>query len=205
MKPNIIAIDPGVNTLTVRLFTLTADTGSGMTTEIFDTEEAQFARMNELMAEDAEEQDIKLSHPGSNQWLNQWSKWRYRQALDNNYYSWDEHTVTLGVAQLVPVNRPEIPFFNIEPVVIPPDFDGRNLDRASWASACIKLFMKITGCDEEDAVHDLITDLAHWCDRKGMDFNEELNHAANMYNEETSSAPMIGDEADEETEEEVDA
>jgi hypothetical protein len=65
--------------------------------------------------------------------------------------------------------------------------------------------MKITGCDEEDAVHDLITDLAHWCDRKGMDFNEELNHAANMYNEETSSAPMIGDEADEETEEEVDA
>lgn len=30
-------------------------------------------------------------------------------------------------------------------------------------------------------------DLDHWCDRQGsVDFNDELNHAANMYHEETA-------------------
>ena len=175
--------------LAVKIYTLTSDTDCGMETELFDSEEAQLARMNELMAEDAEEQGIKLGTPGSEQWLEQWDKWREGEMLSNNYYSWDEQTVTLSSrAQLAPVNRPEIRLFKIEPGVIPPDPDDQNDDRADWAGQCIELFQKITRCDEEDAVHDLITDLAHWCDRRGdMDFNDELNHAAAMYNEETQA------------------
>ena len=87
-----------------------------------------------------------------------------------------------------PVNRPEIRLFKIEPGVIPPDPDDQNDDRAAWAGQCIELFQKLTRCDEEDAVHDLITDLAHYCDRRGsVDFNDELNHAAKIYNEETQA------------------
>ena len=174
--------------LAIKVFTLTSDTDRGMETELFDSEEAQLARMNELMAKDAEEQDVKLGIPGSEQWLEQWDKWREGEMLSNNYYSWDEQTVTLSSkAQLAPVNRPEIRLFKIEPGVIPPDPDNQNDDRADWAGQCIELFQKITRCDEEDAVHDLITDLVHWCDRQGtVDFNDELNHAAAMYNEETA-------------------
>lgn len=174
--------------LTVRLYTLTSDTDSGMTTEVFDTEEAQLAAINDLMRADAEEHGIQLAPIGSEDWWTQWESWREGQTTENNYFSWDEHTLTLSSrAQLSPVNRPEIRLFKIEPGVIPPDPDGQNDDRADWAGQCIELFQKLTRCDEEDAVHDLITDLAHWCDRQGsVDFNDELNHAANMYHEETA-------------------
>lgn len=188
---SVAAIEAGFKalseSLTVRLFTLTSDTDSGMTTEVFDTEEAQLARMNELMAEGADENDIQLAPPGSQQWLSQWENWREAQMMDNNYYSWDEHVVTLSSrAAIAPVNRPEIRLFKIEPGVIPPDPDNQNDERADWAGRCLELFKKLTRCDEEDAVHDLITDLAHYCDRQEtVDFNDELNHAANMYNEET--------------------
>jgi hypothetical protein len=166
----------------IRLYSVTSDTEYGMTTQLFPTEKAQLEWMNNLMKEDAEEQGMPQLTIGSPEWHDQWENWKEAQSMDSDYYSIGEHDVDLAEAQPV---APPSSLFRITPGIIPPDTDGRNLDRASWASACIKLFMRTTGVDEEDAVHDLITDLAHWCDRKGMDFNQELRLAAMHYADET--------------------
>ena len=60
-----------------------------------------------------------------------------------------------------------------------------NDKRAETAQACLDLFMKQTGCDPENALADLLANLAHWCDRNDTEFEDELRRAAMHYGEET--------------------
>ena len=60
-----------------------------------------------------------------------------------------------------------------------------NDKRAEIAQACLDLFMKQTGCDPENALADLLANLAHWCDRNDTEFEDELRRAAMNYGEET--------------------
>ena len=69
---------------------------------------------------------------------------------------------------------------------IPPDPEGMNDDRSSWAQTAIDAFMAETGVDEEDAIGDLVADLMHWCDRNGYSFPAELNRGRWHYDEETN-------------------
>jgi hypothetical protein len=68
---------------------------------------------------------------------------------------------------------------------LPHDPDGMNDERSIWAEAAIEAFEDATGCDREDALSDLLTDLMHWCDRNSVDFADALNNARGMYVEET--------------------
>jgi hypothetical protein len=76
---------------------------------------------------------------------------------------------------------------NTNTVNLPPDPDEQNDDRANWAEATLITFMGCTGTDAEDAVADLLTDLMHWCDRRGVKFNHELDRAHGQYRDETST------------------
>ena len=69
---------------------------------------------------------------------------------------------------------------------IPPDPDGMNTDRALWAEEAVNTFMRTTGSDREDAVCDLLADIMHLCDRRGQDFNAELERARGHYEAETT-------------------
>jgi hypothetical protein len=73
---------------------------------------------------------------------------------------------------------------------IPPDPEGQNDDRASWAAHAIEAFSDITnmrndGEDDETILGDLLTDLMHWCDRQGIDFDTKLITARVNYAVET--------------------
>lgn len=71
------------------------------------------------------------------------------------------------------------------PRPIPPDPEGRNMDRAAWADVACRAFMDRTGTDFEDVVADLLCDLKHWCDRNNVSFMQELRRAEGMYRDET--------------------
>lgn len=75
----------------------------------------------------------------------------------------------------------------LEPVDVrlPADPEDQNDDRSGWAEVAIKAFMKETGTDAEDAVSDLLADLAHYCDRHGLELGHELCRAMSHYGEET--------------------
>lgn len=60
--------------------------------------------------------------------------------------------------------------------------------RAGWADDCIAHFMGITGAELEDALSDLLCNMMHWCDRNGLQFENELERANMHYNEETTPA-----------------
>lgn len=71
-----------------------------------------------------------------------------------------------------------------------PDPDGLNDDRAEWAQAALDAFADVTdmdiACEDgETVLGDLLTDLMHWCDRNGVDFQKKLAGAALNYKEET--------------------
>jgi hypothetical protein len=68
---------------------------------------------------------------------------------------------------------------------LPPDPDGQNDDRSSWAEAALQSFMDCTGSDQEDALSDLLADLRHWCDRNNDDFDAALERARGHYEAET--------------------
>lgn len=81
---------------------------------------------------------------------------------------------------------------------IPPDGTAdegiTNDERASWAEVGLLAFGQRTGMvrshvgDKEDAflvVADLLCDIAHWCDRNGVDLPSALRLAASHYREET--------------------
>jgi hypothetical protein len=59
-----------------------------------------------------------------------------------------------------------------------------NDDRAAWAQAAVDTFMRETGTDAEDAIPDLLGDLMHLCDMRGLDFNALLNRGAGHYQAE---------------------
>jgi hypothetical protein len=71
---------------------------------------------------------------------------------------------------------------------IPPDPDGKNDDRASWAGKAIKAFQAETGTDDEDALSDLLADLMHWADRNNYDFEAAVERARGHYEAETGEA-----------------
>lgn len=71
------------------------------------------------------------------------------------------------------------------PPSLPPDPEGMNDRRAGWAAEGLTTFRSATGVDEPDAVCDLLTDLMHWCDRHGQDFDSELERARDHYDAET--------------------
>jgi hypothetical protein len=73
---------------------------------------------------------------------------------------------------------------------LPPDPEGMNDRRATWAAGAVAGFRSATGTDEEDAVCDLLADLMHWCDRSGQGFGRELARATDHYQAET-----LGDES----------
>jgi hypothetical protein len=81
---------------------------------------------------------------------------------------------------------------------IPPDATAdegiTNDERASWAEVGLVAFGQLTGMvrshlgDKEDAflvVADLLCDMAHWCDRNGVDLQSALRLATSHYIEET--------------------
>jgi hypothetical protein len=68
----------------------------------------------------------------------------------------------------------------------PESFGGpTNADRAVWAEQALQTFNQSTGVDLEDSVADLITDMAHFCDRHGMNIAHEIERARGMYGDET--------------------
>lgn len=70
------------------------------------------------------------------------------------------------------------------------DPEGMNKDRASWALAAVETFRAETGMDSEDldtVVGDLLADLAHLCDERGLDFGHLIWRADMHYTAETSS------------------
>lgn len=74
---------------------------------------------------------------------------------------------------------------------LPPDPEGMNNDRSHWAEIAVRAFQVATGTDDEDALSDLLTDLMHWSDRNGFDFQAACKRALSHYSEET--APMADD------------
>lgn len=69
---------------------------------------------------------------------------------------------------------------------LPPDPDGLNRHRAAWATDAIHTFRSVTGADHEDALTDLIADLAHWADRNHMCMRRALAMAQMHYSAETN-------------------
>jgi hypothetical protein len=74
---------------------------------------------------------------------------------------------------------------------LPPDPEGKNDDRAAWAMTALSAFERETGTDEQHAVADLLCDLMHLYDRKGWDFDADLERARDHYTAET--LPDTGD------------
>jgi len=92
----------------------------------------------------------------------------------------------LPLFQLSPEDRAKI--FTPKPAapaVLPPDPDALNDCRAEWAGKALDEFIRATGTGKEDAVSDLISDLMHWCDRNGGNFQRELKRGMGHYAEET--------------------
>jgi hypothetical protein len=79
--------------------------------------------------------------------------------------------------------------------LLPPDPEGMNDARASWAGAAIYVFTRITGTDIEDNLGDLLCDLMHWSDRHNFDFQIALDRAHCHYVEETGGMPWQTAEA----------
>jgi hypothetical protein len=61
-----------------------------------------------------------------------------------------------------------------------------NGERAQYADNAITAFQLTTRTDIQDAVSDLLADLMHWCDRHGMEFEDELNRGRMHYLAETA-------------------
>jgi hypothetical protein len=74
---------------------------------------------------------------------------------------------------------------------LPPDPEGMNDDRSSWADASLRAFRKATRCDREDALGDLLADLIHWSDRNQSDFDAALVRARMHYEAETSGEEVL--------------
>ena len=73
---------------------------------------------------------------------------------------------------------------------LPPDPEGQNEDRAQSAQVVIRQFQICTGCDWDDAIADLLTDLMHLCDRETRedgDFSAELERTRQHYAAETAA------------------
>lgn len=70
---------------------------------------------------------------------------------------------------------------------LPPDPEGMNDHRSQWADIAVRAFQMATGADDEDSLGDLLTDLMHWSDRNGFDFQAAFDRALSHYAEETAN------------------
>jgi len=71
---------------------------------------------------------------------------------------------------------------------LPPDPEDMNGKRARWAEIALIAFQRETGTDDEDATADLLCDLMHLADRRGWNFDIELERAQAHYEAETTPA-----------------
>lgn len=70
---------------------------------------------------------------------------------------------------------------------LPPDPEDMNDQRAEWAAGTLVHFRTKEGrCDEGDALSDLLSDIAHHCDREGISLVAEMRRAGFHYLEETA-------------------
>jgi hypothetical protein len=69
---------------------------------------------------------------------------------------------------------------------LPPDPEGRNEDRASFAEAAMGAFHRKCHTEREDGLADLLANLMHWADRNGFKFETELRRARMHYEAETA-------------------
>jgi hypothetical protein len=69
---------------------------------------------------------------------------------------------------------------------LPPDPERKNDERAWWSEIALTAFQAATGADDGDAISDLLADLGHYCDRKGINLVDELRRGYFHYDEETS-------------------
>ena len=72
------------------------------------------------------------------------------------------------------------------PLPLPLDPEKMNGDGAEWAAAALRQFQRATGCDYEDSLGDLLSDLMHWSDRNNFDFEAALCRARGHYEAETA-------------------
>lgn len=64
-----------------------------------------------------------------------------------------------------------------------------NRNRAQWAETALRAFARQTGqltggdweYDRESVITDLIADLMHYCEAKGIDFDERLDSGRNHF------------------------
>ena len=66
---------------------------------------------------------------------------------------------------------------------LPPDPENMNDHHAQRAAVILR---QIHGSDYEAALADLLCDLMHWCDRNGLNFDDELCRARIHYDAETT-------------------
>ena len=77
------------------------------------------------------------------------------------------------------------PKFEIDDVSTGHLADVANEDRAAWALKALRAFADVTGSDlGREALHDLLCDLGHYADQKGLDFREEVDRAAATWADE---------------------
>lgn len=67
--------------------------------------------------------------------------------------------------------------------------ESTNEERAQWADNAIQLFARETGLDgageeDETKLKDLLADIRHWCDQKGLDYEQINDHSFGVHAEE---------------------
>lgn len=73
---------------------------------------------------------------------------------------------------------------------LPPDPEGMNDARAAAAELALLAFSDATGCDQEDALADLLCNLRHWADRNQVEsFVDALQRSSLHYSAETAEEP----------------
>lgn len=79
---------------------------------------------------------------------------------------------------------------------LPLDPEEQNSDRSQWARVAIRAYQIETGTDDQDAISDLINDLAHFCDRhpEYETVGEAIRRARNSYSDETKNTGRQFDE-----------
>ena len=75
---------------------------------------------------------------------------------------------------------------------LPPDPDGQNDDRASWAEEAIVAFESETGCDREDALADLLADLRQFVRRPTLGLHPWKTPIEGVYLCSSSTPPGGG-------------
>ena len=87
---------------------------------------------------------------------------------------------------------------------LPPDPSGKNDERASWADCALDEFCNFTkgGLDTKEncaeSLTDLLCNLRHWADRKGVDWEACATTAMRHYSEETTPLDVNADAIDRE-------